>query len=144
MSPVLLREHKAAFGAYLRELREGRGLSLRDAAPHLGITFAKLQRMETGGRFRIESASLFEALAALYERPVDEVLARAGVSFSAAALREQRAVCVDATTSREALEEAVNAALADGWRCVAAVPVQTLTPGHFRPVTGHVLVVLER
>ncbi len=79
MSPALLREHKATFGPYLRGLRQGRALSLREASARLGITFAKLQKMETGGRFRIDSTALFETIAALYERPVDEVLAAAGV-----------------------------------------------------------------
>ncbi|MDP2317161.1 MAG: helix-turn-helix transcriptional regulator [Pseudomonadota bacterium] len=145
MSPVLFREHKATFGPYLRELRVGRGISLRDAATRLGISFAKLQKMETGGRFRIVSAAIFEAVAALFERPLEEVLARAGVRFDApSAQPDQHAVCIDATASPEKLEEAVNAAMADGWRCVAAVPIQTLTPHHFRPVTGHVLVILQR
>lgn len=62
MSPVLFREHKATFGPYLRELRVARGVSLRDAARRLGITFTKLQKMETGGRFRIASAGMFERL----------------------------------------------------------------------------------
>ena len=144
MSPVLFREHKATFGPYLRELRVGRGVSLRDAAGRLGVSFAKLQKMETGGRFRIDSAAIFEAVAGLFERPLAEVLASAGVSFGAPTTPVQRAVCVDATTSRESLEEAINAAISDGWRCVTAVPIQTQEARHFRPVTGHVLVILER
>lgn len=83
MSPVLFREHKATFGPYLRELRLGRGLSLRDAAGRLGITFAKLQKMETGGRFRIEAPAMFDGLAALYARPLEEVLGKAGVQIAA-------------------------------------------------------------
>ena len=79
MSPVLLREHKDSFGPYLRAHREARGLSLRAASESLGITFAKLQKMETCGRFRIDSTALFDAIATLYGRPVDEVLAAAGV-----------------------------------------------------------------
>ena len=49
MTPVLLREHKESFGPYLRGLREARALTLRVASARLGITFAKLQKMETGG-----------------------------------------------------------------------------------------------
>lgn len=73
------REHSPSFGPYLRELREHRGLSLRDAADQLGLTFAKLQKMETGGRFRIESLALFRALADLYSRPRAEILQAAGI-----------------------------------------------------------------
>ena len=81
MSPVLFREHKTTFGPYLRELRLARGVSLRDAAGRLGISFAKLQKMETGGRFRIGSSAIFDAIGGLYERPVTEVLAAAGVQI---------------------------------------------------------------
>ncbi len=81
MTVTLFREHQGSFGPYLRDLRQGRGLSLRDASGRLGMTFAKLQKMETGGRFRIDSERLFDAIAALYERPVGEVLAKAGVQF---------------------------------------------------------------
>ena len=86
METVLFREHKASFGPYLRALRAGRGLSLRDAASKLDVTFAKLQKMETGGRFRIESPAIFDAMAALFERPVAEVIAAAGVRFDVPAL----------------------------------------------------------
>lgn len=73
------REHNDTFGPYLRGLREDRGLSLRDAASQLGMTFAKLQKMETGGRFRIDSLDLFQAIADLYVRPRTEVLEAAGI-----------------------------------------------------------------
>ena len=73
------REHNPGFGPYLRKLREDRGVSLRDAASQLGISFAKLQKMETGGRFRIDSLQLFEQLADLFARPRREVLAKAGI-----------------------------------------------------------------
>lgn len=73
------REHNPGFGPYLRKLREGRGLSLRDAADQIGITFAKLQKMETGGRFRIDSLDLLADLADLYLRPREEVLEAAGI-----------------------------------------------------------------
>lgn len=73
------REHNDQFGPYLRNLRESRGLSLRDAADQLGMTFAKLQKMETGGRFRIDSLNLFSDIADLYARPRAEVLQAAGI-----------------------------------------------------------------
>ncbi len=73
------REHNPGFGPYLRKLREERGLSLRDAADQLGMTFAKLQKMETGGRFRIDTLHLFGDIADLYVRPRAEVLESAGI-----------------------------------------------------------------
>ena len=73
------REHNAEFGPYLRSLREDRGLSLRDAADQLGMTFAKLQKMETGGRFRIDSLNLLGDIADFYARPRAEVLEAAGI-----------------------------------------------------------------
>lgn len=73
------REHNSNFGAYLRDLRETRGLSLRDAAAQLHISFAKLQKMETGGRFRIERFNIFADIADLYVRPRAEVLEAAGI-----------------------------------------------------------------
>ena len=77
------REHNASFGPYLRDLRDRHGLSLRDASDQLGLTFAKLQKMETGGRFRIDSLSLFGAIADLYGRPRNEVLEAAGIKVLA-------------------------------------------------------------
>lgn len=76
---AFFREHNTTFGPYLRKLRDERGISLRDAADQLGMTFAKLQKMETGGRFRIDSLSVFGDLADLYVRPRAEVLEAAGI-----------------------------------------------------------------
>jgi transcriptional regulator with XRE-family HTH domain len=63
---VCLRRHDPSFGSHLRELREAAGLSLRDAASVAGMSFAKLQKMETGGRFRVTSPALLDGLADLY------------------------------------------------------------------------------
>jgi len=73
------REHNPNFGPYLRKLREERGISLRDAADQLGMTFAKLQKMETGGRFRIDTLKLLADIADLYVVPRGEVLSAAGI-----------------------------------------------------------------
>lgn len=73
------REHNPGFGPYLRKLREDFGLSLRDAADELDMSFAKLQKMETGGRFRIDSLDLFGRIADLYVCPRAEVLDAAGI-----------------------------------------------------------------
>ena len=76
---AFFREHKASFGPYLRALREQRGLSLRDAAAQLGLSFAKLQKMETGGRFRLPNVAFLVAIADFYDRPAAEVLNEAGI-----------------------------------------------------------------
>jgi transcriptional regulator with XRE-family HTH domain len=76
---TFFREHKASFGPYLRALREQRGLSLRDAAAQLGLSFAKLQKMETGGRFRLPSLEFLLAIADFYDRPHAELLNEAGI-----------------------------------------------------------------
>lgn len=76
---LCLREHPPSFGPYLRRLRRERRMSLRDAAGQLGVTFTKLQKMETGGRFRLPTLDLLFALADCYGRPRPEVLAEAGI-----------------------------------------------------------------
>jgi transcriptional regulator with XRE-family HTH domain len=63
---VCLRRHDPTFGPHLRELREAAGLSLRGAASVAGMSFAKLQKMEPGGRFRVASPALLNGLAYLY------------------------------------------------------------------------------
>lgn len=67
------------FGAYLKTLREGRGLSLRAAAEHLGVPFSYIQRLETRGRAAKPDLPLLERIAALYGVPAGEMETRAGV-----------------------------------------------------------------
>ncbi len=76
--PTYVREHTRGFGPYLRALREGRGLSLRDAAAQLGASAAKIQKMEAGGRFRAPSLDLLHRIADFYGQGREEVLAAAG------------------------------------------------------------------
>lgn len=145
MSAVLFREHQTTFGPYLRELRVGRGLSLRDAAGRLGITFAKLQKMEKGGRFRIVSPALFDALADLYARPVAEVLAKAGLRFDLPTpSRPVQLALVVEPRPGEDLAASLNARFAEGWRFVAAVPVPLASLFVPPSVPSPILVVLER
>lgn len=63
---VCVRRHDPAIGPHLRTLRVAAGMSLREAASSAGISFAKLQKMETGGRFRVTSPSMLDGLAELY------------------------------------------------------------------------------
>jgi len=76
---IYFREHKPTFGPYLRRLREERDLGLRGAAAQLGLSFAKLQKMETGGRFRLPGLHVLATIADFYGRPHAEVLHEAGV-----------------------------------------------------------------
>lgn len=75
---VLLWRPRAEFGTYLRERREAVGLSLREAAQELDISFARLHKMETGGRFRAPDPSLLSRIATLYRVPPTEVFRKAG------------------------------------------------------------------
>lgn len=76
---ALFYELDAGFGAYMKGLRDGRGLSLRAAAAHLGVPFSYLQRLETGGRAAKPDLPLLEKMAALFGVAASEVEARAGV-----------------------------------------------------------------
>ena len=76
---IYFREHKPTFGPYLRALRVERGLSLRDAAAQLGVPFSKLQKMETGGRFRLPGPHALATIADFFGRPHAEVLHEAGI-----------------------------------------------------------------
>lgn len=76
---IYFREHKPTFGPYLRALRVERGLSLRDAAAQLGVPFSKLQKMETGGRFRLPGPHALATIADYYGRPHAEVFHEAGI-----------------------------------------------------------------
>jgi hypothetical protein len=63
---VCVRRHDPNFGPHMRALREAAGPSLREAASVAGTSFAKLRKMETGGRFRVTSPAQLDGLADLY------------------------------------------------------------------------------
>lgn len=69
----------AAFGEYLKGLREAAGRPLRAVAPEVGLSFPHLGRIERGEVRGPPSLLVLSRLAAVYERPVEEVLDRAGV-----------------------------------------------------------------
>lgn len=48
--PPRERKHTAAVGAYVREIREQRGLLLRDVAQASGLSIAALSKLELGER----------------------------------------------------------------------------------------------
>ena len=76
--PAYVWKPQADFGPWLREQRERRGLSIRALAAETGLSFAKLQRLESGGRQRAPSSEMILGLAIFYGQPVEEVLERAG------------------------------------------------------------------
>ncbi len=68
-----------SFGPYLRKLRNEKGLSLRAAAQEIGLSFTKLQKLETGGRSKPPSLQLLDRLAKIYDQPQEDFLRKAGV-----------------------------------------------------------------
>ena len=66
------------FGRWLRELREKRGISLRVLSAQTGLSYARLQRLESGGRQGPPSQDMMEGLALFYGVAIEEVLAQAG------------------------------------------------------------------
>ncbi len=67
------------FPAYLRRIREAAELSIRKAAPALGVSYAWLARTETGGYAKPPSLKRLHAIAELYGVDPREVLHEAGV-----------------------------------------------------------------
>ena len=82
---------RADFGPWLRDQRQARGLTLQTAATRLGVTVTRLHKLETGGRVRAPSLELMAAIAALYDREIDDVIGRAGFKMQLPAeLRDAR------------------------------------------------------
>lgn len=78
----LLWRPRPGFGQYLRACRERARLSLRDAAAELDVSFTRLQKMETGGRYRAPSLSFLARLSLVYGVLNSEMLREAGFDFS--------------------------------------------------------------
>ena len=74
----------SAFGAYLREIRETAGLTLREAAEQFGTSFTYLHRLETGKRTTPPTTNLIEKVARAYGRDLQEVIRAAGFVRSVA------------------------------------------------------------
>lgn len=79
----LLWRPRPEFTAYLRECRERLNLSLREAAEQVGISFTRLQKMETGGRYKPPNLALLSKLAVLYRVTTAELLREAGFELAA-------------------------------------------------------------
>ena len=70
---------KREFPAYLRKVREDAKVSLRQAAPALGMSAAYLSRLETGGPARQPSLDRLNRMAALYNVDRHAMYEAAGV-----------------------------------------------------------------
>ena len=67
------------FASFLRQVREMSGISLRQAAPALGVSYAWLARTETGGYASPPSLKRLHDIAELYGVDARELLHEAGV-----------------------------------------------------------------
>lgn len=70
---------KKDFPAFLRKVREDANISLRQAAPALGMSAAYLSRLETGGPARQPSLERLNKMAALYNVDRHAMYEAAGV-----------------------------------------------------------------
>jgi transcriptional regulator with XRE-family HTH domain len=80
VSEAVIWRSDAAFGDYMRQIREEAGFSLRQAAEVFGTSFSYLQRLEKGpgARHRPPTMRLIEKVARAYGRDLDEVMHAAG------------------------------------------------------------------
>jgi transcriptional regulator with XRE-family HTH domain len=76
------------FGEYIKGLREATGRPLRAVAPELGLSYPHLGRIERGEMRGPPSTMVLYRIAAVYERPPEEVLERAGVRLEAVRPKE--------------------------------------------------------
>jgi transcriptional regulator with XRE-family HTH domain len=70
------------FAAYLRRVREAVPISMRQAAPALGVSYAWLARIESGGYASPPSLQRLHAMAELYNVDPREMLHEAGVRIA--------------------------------------------------------------
>lgn len=71
-------ENENKLGAYLKEVRNNRGLSLRDVASQIDISASYINRIEKGERKQI-STSMLAKLSDYYKIPVLELYKIAGI-----------------------------------------------------------------
>jgi transcriptional regulator with XRE-family HTH domain len=70
------------FGPYARRLREGKNLSLRQAAERIGVSHPFVSQIERGVAKSVQNYELLERMAYAYDADVREVLEAAGARFS--------------------------------------------------------------
>lgn len=66
------------FGKYLRELREKKGVTLKEVEQATGLSNAYISQLETGTRRRIPPPERLNALADYFNVTISELLAKAG------------------------------------------------------------------
>lgn len=69
---------KFPFGTYLKQLREQKGVSLKDVEKETGISNAHLSQLETGARRRLPPPERLKVLADYYSVSAQELLHKAG------------------------------------------------------------------
>lgn len=69
---------KYVLGEYLRELREKKGVSLKDVETAIGASNAYISQLETGARKKLPEPDRLRAIADYYNVSVEELLAKAG------------------------------------------------------------------
>lgn len=78
MESVDVWEHRQSFGAYLRQVRQEQGLTLRAASEYLGLSYSYLSKLETGARKSPPSMKALRRIATAYFRDIREVMYEAG------------------------------------------------------------------
>ncbi len=78
---IVFRRRSPEFGPYLRKMRQARKLSIRQAVRELGIPFSTLQTLETNKRSGQPSMEFLTRVSEVYDRPLQEVLTKAGAEF---------------------------------------------------------------
>ena len=78
-TPAYVWNRNPDFPRYLRRMREQAGLSIRQAAPALGLSVPYLSRFETGGPAKPPEVTRLFAMADLYGIDRREMLSEAGV-----------------------------------------------------------------
>ncbi len=71
------QENNSTFGAYLKQLRETQGLSLRDVQSKTEISNAFLSQIESG-KVKNPSPIMLHKLSTLYRVPYEDLMERAG------------------------------------------------------------------
>ncbi|MEV6769494.1 helix-turn-helix transcriptional regulator [Nocardia sp. NPDC051030] len=84
-SPTLMRRQ---LGRFLRETREGQGLSIANAAKEVQLSFNALQRLETGRTVNPRRQDVRE-LCSLYEVDADQTEKAVGLASRAAAAKDE-------------------------------------------------------
>lgn len=72
-------KQRHSFGEYLRGVREELGLSLRNAAGLLGLSYSYISKIETGAREGPPSLKVLQRFSDLYLRDIREILHEAGL-----------------------------------------------------------------